>query len=200
MTKESIRALGNLLGYYHSDLVYIRNFHRYKNGKINTKDYLQKDIGTFRTFINEFKIARNIDKTETNKLLQLSIKWVKTKKCNQVDEFAQHLKDQGITHGKIMTSLASKILFLNDPYNILPIDNLAKNAVKQKKSNKYLDYQPLVLAFANKNSILIKESLSSIESLLKEIEKEFKNEIPDVKTIRYNRYLDKLLWTLGQKK
>ena len=53
MTNEHIQALGNLLEYYYSDLNYIRNFHRYKAGKINPSDYLIKAKGSFKTFIKD---------------------------------------------------------------------------------------------------------------------------------------------------
>ena len=197
MTTNQIQALGNLLQYYYSDLVYIRDFHRYKNGKLETDYYLSLSTGTFKSFINEYRVARNIEKAKTDSLLQLTIKWVSTKNSNNVDDYASLLKEKRITHGKVMTSLASKILFLNDPWTILPIDNLAKQAVGLK-TNIYSHYIPKVEEFKLKNKTDIDGCLDSVSQHLKTIEVDFKDEIENIELIRYNRFVDKLIWTIGR--
>ena len=199
MTIEQIQALGNLLQYYYSDLIYIRDFHRYKNGRISTSEYLEKSTGTFKSFINEFRVARNVDKTKTAILLQLTIDWVTQKDSKDVDGFAAFLKAKGITHGKVMTSLASKILFLNDPWTILPSDNYTKRAVGLR-NNTYSQYIPMTNEFKKINKLEIDECLTSVDEHLNIIETEFKNEITKIKTIRYNRFIDKLLWIRGRGK
>ncbi|MBC7389394.1 MAG: hypothetical protein H7329_09305, partial [Opitutaceae bacterium] len=121
LTAENVRAIGTFLSSYHSDLTYISKFHDYKNGKIKTADFIQKGKGSFKSFINDFRVARNIDKDETEKLLGLTTSWVKTESnALRIDEFAEHLKQSGISRDKTPHSLASKILFLNNPINILP--------------------------------------------------------------------------------
>ena len=197
MTTNQIQAIGNLLQYYHSDLIYIRDFHRYKHGKLDTVYYLSESTGTFKSFINEFRVARNVEKAKTNSLLQLTLQWVKTKNSNNVDDFATHLKEKGITHGKVMTSLASKILFLNDPWTILPLDNLAKQSVGLK-TNIYSQYLPRVEEFKQKNKREIDSCLNSVSQHLKIIENDFNGEIENIEMIRYNRFVDKLLWTMGR--
>jgi hypothetical protein len=194
---DYIEALGNLLTNYHSDLTYIRDFHRYKNGAISTNDYLKKSVGTFRSFINEFKVARNVDKEETNTLLKITIAWTSSMNPNDVDEFAERLNKKGITHGKVMTSLASKILFLNNPWIILPLDRQAKQTLRVQR-NLYYDYQPLTKEFSKKNKIEINRYLNSVDQHLTTIEAPFKNELKNIITIRRNRYVDKVLWTAGR--
>jgi hypothetical protein len=192
-----IQALGNLLTYYHSDLTYIREFQRYKNGQIDTNEYLKKSVGTFKAFINEYRVARNIDKTKTDVLLQMTIKWVLSNNSTNVDGFAESLNLKGITHGKVMTSLASKILFLNNPWNIFPIDNQAKQSLGLR-SNLYVDYYPLLKEFMEKNETEIYRYLNSIDHHLRTIESNFTSEIENIKTIRLNRFVDKILWTSGR--
>lgn len=191
-----IQGLGQLLANYDSDLTYIRDFQRYKNGVITTNDYLQKSTGTFKLFINEFRVARNVNKNETKTLLKMTLQWIASKNPNDVDGFAEILKKKGITHGKTMTSLASKILFLNNPWQILPQDNQAKQSLKLQ-GNLYSDYLPLTKDFIKKYKKEIHRYLNSVDQHLTIIESSFKKEIKDIKIIRFNRYVDKILWTSG---
>ena len=56
-------------------------------------------------------------------MLNLTKHWVESTDANDVDVLANELNRLGLTHDKkIMTSLASKILFLNNPYEIFPLD------------------------------------------------------------------------------
>jgi len=192
-----IQALGNLLTYYYSDLLYIREFQRYKNEKIDTNEYLKISDGTFKAFINEFRVARNIEKTKTDILLQQTIYWTRSAKSTDVDGFAELLNRNGITHGKVMTSLASKILFLNNPWVILPLDNLAKKSFGLK-GNLYGDYYPLTVEFIKKYEMEINRHLDSVKQHLETIEASFCDEIENVKAIRFNRFVDKILWTIGR--
>ena len=50
---DEIKALGNLLQYYHSDLTYILNFQRFKQKAISESEYLRKTDGSFQSFLNE---------------------------------------------------------------------------------------------------------------------------------------------------
>ncbi|PIQ19146.1 MAG: hypothetical protein COW66_02695 [Flavobacteriaceae bacterium CG18_big_fil_WC_8_21_14_2_50_34_36] len=199
MNTDNIQALGNLLGGYNSDLLYIRNFQRHKNGELGSSEYLIKSNGMFQSFLNEFRVARNIDKTKRDVLLMLTMDWVNLENPHDVDGFAKLLNREGITHGKTMTSLASKILFLNDPWTILPLDSLAKKTVRLK-NNIYSDYLPLTFDFQEKNKKEMKECLMSIDKHLNIIEAPFQYEIHKINIIRQNRYTDKILWTIGRKK
>lgn len=194
-----IFALGNFIQYYYTDLTYIYNFQQHKSGQIKTNEYLKNSPGTFKAFINEFRVARNIEKSKTKDLLEYTTQWIAKTKTIQVDDFADFLKTKGITHNKTMTSLASKILFLNDPWKILPIDNLVKNAVGLK-INKYNLYELKFKDFESRNLNEINKSLASVQQHVDIIESNFKGEINNIETIRKNRYLDKILWTIGQKK
>jgi len=199
MTLNGIQAIGNLLQYFHSDLNYILEFHKYKTGNYDLKNYLKKKPGTFKTFINEFKIARNIDKTKTSELFQETLKWIKKEDPHDIDSFADYLKTKNLTHGKKVTSLASKILFLNDPWRILPIDRLTRQAVGLSDNN-YSKYIILVNHFRDREKTEIRNCLNSVDQHLRLVENNFTGKINDLEIIRENRFIDKILWTIGKNK
>jgi hypothetical protein len=192
-----IKAIGNLLTYYKSDLEYIRNFQSFKKGLFEPEKYLTKATGTFKAFLNEFRIARNIDKTKTPQLLELTNYWIKGQYPDNVDAFAEYLKMSNLTRDKTMTSLASKVLFLNNPWKITPLDSRAKQALGLR-SNFYSEYLPLVQDFINQNKSEIQYYLDSVTQHLISIEVSFENELSDLVQIRLNRFVDKILWTNGR--
>ena len=61
-----------------------------------------------------------------------------------VDAFAEEIKKRKLTHkGKVMTVLASKIFFLNQPDKIIPMDSLNKKPFGLT-GNKYSDFKILI--------------------------------------------------------
>jgi hypothetical protein len=197
MNNNEIIAIGHFLSTYYSDLIYIRDFQRFKNKKISTIEYLKKKPGSFYEFLIEFRVIRNVEKKKLEKLLFLTNQWVSNKLNTDVDKFAKQLKQENITHGKVMTSLASKILLLNNPWEILPIDSLVKKTFNLK-TNNYIDYVPLIKKYISNKTSLISDYLEKISPFTKTIENEFKNEIRNIEMIRVNRFIDKMLWAEGK--
>lgn len=194
---QAIEALGNLLFYYNADLNYIAQFHNFKNDKISENEYLIGNSG-FQEFINEYKVARNVRINKVKELMVFAKGWILSKKSLDVDSLAKDLKKNKITHdGKIMTSLASKILFLNTPQKILPIDTLNRKALDQK-TNIYREFSNKVDGFKLENNNLIQKYLRTINSLLSEIEKNHTSIKIDFNVYRISRYTDKLLWVKGK--
>lgn len=192
-----IKAIGNLLQYYHSDLTYILNFQRYKYNSFSRSEHLLKSPGSFQNFLNEFRVTRCVRKGMVGCLLDTTIEWVSSSKADDVDSFAAKLRDKNITHnGKTMTSLASKILFLNNPWIIIPYDTLNNKAVGVR-TNKYHDFHAAVCKIKKINALQIDESLNPVQEYLYTIEDEFKRELKRIDIIRNNRYMDKMLWVLG---
>jgi hypothetical protein len=194
-----IKAMGNMLQNYHSDLRYILNFQRHKQNKPQSGDYLQISPGSFQSFLNEFRIARNVYKENVRKLLDQTKKWIKQSDADDVDDvdaFAEELKLKGVTlEGKTMTSLASKILFLNNPWKIIPLDTLNKKALNVR-TNLYNEFYEAVQK--KREALLINGPFSPVQEYFETIEKEFKNDLKNIHIIRENRYLDKMLWVQGQ--
>jgi hypothetical protein len=191
-----IQAIGNLLTYYKSDLEYIRNFQSFKKGLFENEKYLTKVPGTFKAFLDEFRVARNIDKEKTPKWLEYTDKWVRNEYPDNVDGFAEYLKINNLTRGNTLTSLASKVLFLNNPWKITPIDTRAKQTLGLR-NNVYSEFVPLVQDFISQNKSEIQYYLDSVIQHLTAIESNFEHELSDLEQIRFNRFVDKILWTSG---
>jgi hypothetical protein len=191
---KRIKSIGNFLSTYNSDLNYIRQFQNFKSDRLTTADYLKKSTGTFYQFLIEFRVMRNVKKEKVGELLTETKTWIAGSAAINVDKFARHLCDRGLTHEKIMTSLSSKILFLNDPWTIFPFDNLAKKSLGQR-TNIYSDYIPRMEKFKKENLDFAIETFESMKTYLNDIESSYKNDLRDLETIRLNRFIDKLLWT-----
>lgn len=192
-----IQVIGDLLMFYESDLGYIRNFQLFKKGEISPGAYCEKKQGTFYSFLIEFRVTRNFEKNKVDRLLEITRDWVINESSDRVDEFAIHLNDEGITHGKIMTVMASKILFLNKPWKILPMDSLGKFAVGQI-DNSYENYMTRIREVREQILPNIKKKLSRVEPYLEQIEDLYYPVLKEPTVIRENRFIDKLLWTLGK--
>jgi hypothetical protein len=197
MDLKQIIATGVFLQFYSSDLSYILNFQRFKINE-NIEQQLCKEPGTLKSFLDEFRVARNFKKEKTSKLFELTLKWAKRSNCDDVDGFAKYLMQHHVTDGSLPLSLASKILFLNNPWEILPLDSRAKNAVGLK-TNSYSSYLSLVANFRKENAKLINTNLAYLQQYFLEVEKDFKKPLFKIEIIRENRFIDKLLWTLGNR-
>lgn len=193
-----IKALGSLLNYYESDLEYIASFQRAKPGNYN-EDYLDsKNAGSFKAFVNGYGVARNIsseNSENTRILLDLILSCVDGADSNNVDGLAIQIRNAGITpKNRIPVSLASKVLMLNNPWEILPMDNQTCKSLKYYGS-LYSDYKVKLDGFIDNNKLELLNQLAQITHLLIPVESKFKEILRDIETIRFNRYVDKVLWT-----
>jgi hypothetical protein len=197
MEPEDVLAIGNFLVNYYSDLLYIDNFRKYKLGLIKKDDFIKKGDHSFYDFLIAYRVMRNFKQGEIASILESTEHWIKKPISDDVDSFAEFLKQKGTTHDKRMASLASKILFLNNPWVIQPMDTLARESLKEK-TNLYSEYGSKLSNFKTRNKIEIDKCLNSIDSFVSIVENVFKENIKDLETIRYNRFSDILLWTKGQ--
>jgi hypothetical protein len=198
MTNEQIKAIGNFLQYYYTDLLYIKKFQDFKENKISLTDYVKKDIGTFYSFLIEFRIVRNFRQGASDKLLAETHKWISSQKSDNVDQFAEMLSKTNLTRGSTTTSLASKVLFLNNPWNILPMDTQTRKVFKQTE-NSYSIYTTHLQKYRNTNKTIIDKCLVLTKPMTSFVEKDFQNHFKDLDIIRENRIIDKLLWSAGLK-
>lgn len=196
MKTTQIKAIGAFFMYYQEDLEYISKFQTFKKGGISISDYLKKEPRSFYSFLIEFKVIRNIIKGSTGRLLNETNDFINSTHPNNVDLFAKKLAKTGLTRGSITTSLASKILFLNNPWMIFPMDKRARQALHQNENN-YSYFQTNLEKFRVNYRDSIEFCLTYIEPLACLIEEVFLNDIPDMKKIRVNRMIDKLLWTIS---
>jgi len=194
MTNQQIQAIGNFLQYYYTDLHYIKKFQDFKEKNLSPKDYVSKEIGSFYSFLIEFRVTRNYLQGTTDKLLAETIKWVNSRQANNVDSFTMRLLNSGLTRGNTTTSLASKILFLNNPWEILPMDTLTRKAFNQTE-NQYSIYRTNLDNYRQTNKHIIDKCLSHTKALTSFVEKDYQGIINDLQVIRENRMIDKLLWS-----
>jgi len=194
MEVNQIKAIGNFLATYQNELHYVSNFQLYKQGDIDVEKYTDQYNYSFYNFLIEFRIVRNFEKGSVAQLLKLTTDWIRQSPQNKVDDFANFLKSDKLSHGKVLTSLASKILFLNDPWIIHPMDRLVRNSLKQK-TNSYSDYELLLKQYKSNKVQEIDDCLKIVVPLAIIIEKDFNVVLKNLPTIRYNRLVDKMLWT-----
>jgi len=195
MTSTQIQSIGNFLAYYKTDLNYIRRFQDFKANPDTASEYIKKDIGSFYSFLIEFRVVRNFTKGSADKLLDETLSWINSKDANNVDLFAEKLSQSNLTKGKVTTSMASKILFLNNPWEIIPMDQLARKTLNQKE-NKYFIYNENLQQFRANNEQIFENCLDPIKPLITLIHNDF-NDLSKIEVICKNRIVDKLLWTMG---
>lgn len=203
----AIQAFGQLFSTYRTDLVYFHNFKQFQASSKQPElrpTYLEARIGSFKGFLNEYRVARNVSEHRTDDLLFVTLEWVKAFPKNlveSVDEFAKVLAGTGIPskENAIMTSLAAKVLYLADPLTVMPIDSLARKALGGCPNN-YSEFRSRLLVFERENDEIISHYLEEQHSYLKMIEHGFDLKKKEARIIRRKRYTDKLLWTIGKRK
>lgn len=186
------RATKELLDWYTQDLNHFASFLSWKHEPAKHPEY----EATFKRFLSDFRVLRWLGNKNVHSLLDNTIAWINGPTPDDVDGFAAYLERRGVTPGKVMTSMASKVLFLNNPHQITPIDSYVRAAV-HLQSNRYADYLPLFQTFVQRSAQAIESELDLIDSQLSALEKPFENRIPKIKGIRRIRYADKLLWAIG---
>ena len=192
MNKFQIEAIGHLLSTYHNDLRYISYFQDFKLGFISPDAYVKKEDGSFYKFLIEFKVIRNIPKGTTIKLLMETRSWINGEQPNNVDGFAEHLKEVGLTH-KLLKSMASKVLLLNNPWEIIPMDRLTRATLGERKNN-YDDYLNKLEAFKSEHQKLIQSMVDYTKPLTDTIHRDYQN-LKSLDIIAKNRMIDKFLWS-----
>ena len=187
-----IEALGLLLSTYKSDLDYFQNFRRAKEKK-------EYHI-SFQYFLNEYRISRCFEKGKASELFYITMSWLDKDKENDVDAFANFLKDKDIFRNKKPLSLASKILFLNNPKKNLPLDSLTVSALEINKEKDYKSFYGKAEEFWKNNKDEYSKYLEGIRELLEQIEMNYSNyfDTDFFLEVSQRRFLDKLLWVKGK--
>jgi len=192
MTLPHSEAREEFLNGHRSDLYHIREFQEWKGGRISYSEYK----GTFKKFLVRFGVFHGISKNAFKPLMDYTLKRIGGSNPDDVDDFAMHLRDEGPAFGSTMTSLASKILMLNQPEKITPIDSNVRRAVKLSRNN-YAEYKSRFDRFLEEHRQEIQDNLTAMKSDFCCVEREFIEKIQEIEKIRLNRYVDKLLWVIG---
>ena len=205
---DIIEAKGQVLAYYFMDLKYIQTFQMFKNenNQIIRKKYIDDDFG-FNSFLKEFKVIRNVRSGMSESLLNHTYNWISLNNKNDVDGFKIELQNNEITtRNYIMTSLCSKILFLNNPTEIMPFDINVRTAIcyNKDKDNIYDVFSQKINEYYEQYSTIIDNFITSLIDDMTRIETIFIDRYNDTHLnfpeIRNKRIIDKLLWTVGKNK
>lgn len=199
MDIEKIKTIGYLLTSYAGDLNYFATFIRFSKDEISPDAYARKEVGTFKNFINEYRVARNTKRDLTADLLACSLDWHQKGRTKDVDDFAQMIQAKGLTHGKVATSLSSKIMYLMNPWEVMPLDDLAKKALDHRNKD-YKGFATKIQRFRLENEKDIHQTLDGISGMLDILERPFVETVGNLEKIRENRFIDKWLWVRGGKK
>lgn len=193
MNRHQIQAIGHFLSSYDNDLKYISKFQDFKNGNLKPAQYVKKVDGSFYKFLIEFRVIRNIPKGQSLELLKQTKHWIDGDNPNEVDSFAKHLQNTGLSP-KLLKSMASKVLFLNNPEEIIPMDTMTRKSLSVRK-NIYAIYFEKLENFKANNSKILQEMMLQVEPLISQIHVKYKT-IENLDTVAQNRMVDKLLWTI----
>ncbi|SFW84051.1 hypothetical protein [Chitinophaga sancti] len=188
-----IRAIGQFLYFYETDLYYINRFQKFKQEA--SELYLNDSEFSFTAFLAEFKIIRSIGKQYQRNVLKKVKTWCLSEQCDDVDGLSDYLFKSKYAHGKRPLSFSSKVLFLNNPYYVLPLDSRGMNAIGIRNCT-YKDYLNGVKEFINSNKSDLEYCLDVIELMARKVESNFPH-LKKIEIIRENRMLDKLLWVIG---
>jgi hypothetical protein len=197
-TKEQqIEALGLLLSWYRKDLEFFLSFQRFDRGGRKDEGYYANTPGSFQRFINSYQVARTIEAGQTLELLTICMQWHDKQQWMDVSGLASAINERIITHG-FPLSLASKVMFLMRPEEVLPFDKRAKNTLEIKESRPdYRAYHQMALDFGTRNEPIIDQGLSRISDMLDTLEQGYQELDISFPKVRRMRMLDKLLW-VGQ--
>ncbi len=120
-------------------------------------EYCYETDGIFKKFINDYQVARNAKKDSTRDLLECAWEWFQKGETKDVDGFARTIKKKELTHG-LAISPSSKIMFLMNPWEVMPLDKRAKVTVGYK-GNNYADYLVKVEYFRQEHEKEIHQAL-----------------------------------------
>ena len=200
---DIIEAKEQVLVYYFLDLMYIQAFQLFKTNPLNPQEYIDNYFG-FKSFLLEFQVIRNVKTGMLIPLLKSTNNKIKSNNPDNVDEFKEEIRVAEITsRNNNMTSLCSKILFLNNPIGIMPFDRNVKTAICYE-GNIYNHFLNNIILYNNEYQVEINNFILSVTEDMQIIETIFNRKHPDTNLnfleIRNKRILDKLLWTIGRRR
>ncbi|MDD5360559.1 MAG: hypothetical protein PHN88_00390 [Ignavibacteria bacterium] len=218
MTSKDVKAIGNFLSNYYSDLLFIKEFRtQISNTEKAPEVYFDKDIsGSFMNFLISYGINRNFTKADIYKgdiikdlfyvikkyiLINLSNSEPKSDDVIRLVDVIKKAKDKDnnpITPHNLI-SLSSKTLFLYKAF-YYPYDSQAKVSLNYN-GNVYQEFHNKAGNYWKEN----KDNKKKIDFCLNEIakytdiiENNFNGFFDDIEEIRFNRFVDKMLWTIGE--
>lgn len=202
-TNDDIKAMGYFLAHYGDELSHIKSFQaNYLPTKRKRLTYPynenNKSDPKFWECLTQFRVARTLGKEngQRNDFIQVFNNW-DFRYCSPEDVDRFCAEGEMIKNHK---SLASKMMMLANPWQIIPYDKQASTAVGYKASNgktNYVAYLKLVHDFECRNKTLIASLFNEVDRYATKIEQNYKDDLENIQVIRRKRLLDKVLWTYG---
>lgn len=185
---EKVRIMGVFLAKYEQNLEFILKF---QNDKIAGISDAGKN--SFYKFLTEFNVIWNMVKGTSDELY----KDVFESNLEDVDKLADLIKSKIYSKNQRLLSLASKVLFLSDPWNIIPLDKNNKKALGIK-TGSYSEFKLALEKFKKDNKNDIDELVIKTQEIAKPVTEKYSKQIKDLDKIHENRIIDKMLWVLGE--
>lgn len=182
---------------YSSDLCFILAFQQCKSGILTQQQYL----GSFEAFLSDFRVLRWIGSNKVPYVLADAMTWVHGQTPHDPDQFSKYLKSSQSQLSKNHLSLASKILFLNDPVQVTPIDRCVTAALGLPSNTSYSTFKPCFDIFKQQCKAQIQQGINAIQPYLQSAEASLQvatQHAFNIAAIRENRMADKLLWVMGK--
>jgi hypothetical protein len=185
-----IAALGEFLMNYETELNYIKKFQELMGENPDINFHESENKGSFKSFVNQFGVARNIEKGKTLEIIRILINELKN---NELDPNELSKKLQHLTHNSKAVSLSSKILFLYKPEEFIPLDSLNKKTLLVQ-SNDYVCFSKELNTYISNSDIKkeISKLIKTASPLVKCIEDKSMLKM-DFNKIKTNRLIDKYL-------
>ena len=195
MQKIITKAIGNLLLNYESDLEYIKAFQEWK--KADTKTLKDSQHRMYQ-FLTEYNVRRWLNNADYSTLLNI----IRKLSPENPNDFVSQLEGEiSKSLTKKLQSLSSKVGMLYNHEIFLPIDKYVKIACFGNLNyHTYEDYLIAVENIMKKPAYqsMLDETLRIVTPLVQDIEQSC-GQLPfDFETVRRNRMIDKILWTLGK--
>lgn len=203
-------ATGLVLAYYRSELDYVLGSKRNADGRSQGLKYANKG---FRDCLHYFGVDRRLNSKRKDRfefLLGLAVGWGK-KPPDQVDGIIKSLSEGKdcydenriclFSHpGQEEIALVTKVLFLSNPWEITPYDSNVVAAAEALGGpiGTYVAYHDFFIEFKKAHQREIGPRLDFVRGYTSVIESGFETELDPIETIRLNRYVDRLLFAIGE--
>ncbi len=178
---------------YAEDLSFIGHFQAWLRGQVSLQHYADNSL---RECFKTYRVAKVIRAGKREDLLDLTRDWLSSGRGTDVDGLANEFKKAECTNG-LPLALASVLLFLHNPTQVLPLDSYSRMAVGSVEAD-YQEYIKRATLFREKHALEIQSELQQVSGFLAEIEQKMGFNWSNAEAVREQCYLHRWLKYLGK--
>ena len=178
---------------YGSDIVFVNQFADCMAGRLDPGEYCES---SFKAYLRQNKLARIVRSGKLSELFVATVQWIRGEDVHDVDGFARRLWNQGVTNGTPVM-LVSRLLYLNRPGEILPLDMFGRMALRCS-SPDYAVFAQKAKDFQERYLVELSTALTQIEREMIQTEQEAEVRLDHLETIRLKYLLHQWLYWLGR--